>query len=199
MGERPSSSAEVLASGSERPGIGEQWHGLSRRVRRVVGCALAVVLLMALGSYAYAQRPDRPPPSPPGPPSPAKAVEMWSTGVGDLTAKGSGTFTLGFVANSSSKVTVERVRQTYGGIELDLYGDRPVRVPHERRVTVDARIVSCQGLPADARMPVVEFTVRNARGRQTFRFSPGERYAQALAATVRSACAREGRPVPAGR
>ncbi|GAA2073591.1 hypothetical protein GCM10009801_27000 [Streptomyces albiaxialis] len=186
-------------SGSERPGVEERWRGLPGRVRRVVGCALAVVLLMALGSYAYAQRADRPPPPPPGPPRPAQAVQMWSTGVGDLTSNPSGTFTLGFVANSSSKVTVERVRQTYGGIQLDLYGDRPVRVPRERRVTVDARIVSCSGLPPDARMPVVEFTVRNARGRQTFRFSPGERYAQALAATVRTACAREGRAVPGSR
>ena len=190
-----SATTDVLVSGAERPGVGERWHGLPRRVRRVVGCAVAVVVLMGLGGYAYGQRADDPPPGPrpDAPPPPARALQMWSTGVGYPTSEDPRSFALGFVADvtsgAGSEVTVERVRQTYDGLRLSLAGDRPVRVPRERRVTVDARIVSCDALPAHVRAPVMRFTVRDEQGRrQTLRLSPGKRYAEALAATARAAC-----------
>jgi hypothetical protein len=161
------------------------------RHRRAVLASSTAAALIAGGGYLYASRPQEPPPTPP--PYPSQVVDVTYLGTvitsGDAAPR-SFSFGVGLTTQSGPPVTVTRMTQPYTGLSLTSVPHFPFRTrtgfPH--KVVITLHVTDCSQVPANAGLPFLDVTLRNARAIQVHSFILGDRYAHDLSKGIQDAC-----------
>ena len=168
-----------------------RWYGRHRRAART---AAAAAVLLALGGYAVATRPEPPAPAPPPElPYPSQVFTMVYLGRGTAPAnapRGSFSFRMELSTSEGPPVTVTRITQPYTGLSLTSVPPVPIRTRRgiPRKVVVTMRATECAKVPENAELPFLDVTLRNTRAMQVHSYILGHRYAQDLSRALKAAC-----------
>ncbi|WP_073952486.1 Tat pathway signal sequence domain protein [Streptomyces kebangsaanensis] len=169
------------------------------RHRRASLAALALILLLAGGSYLYATRRHTPPPAPSLPPYPSQVTDISYLDAVATPPRDAGTRSFSFAVlvgvRSGPPVTVTRIAQPYAGLSVTSEPRPPFRTKAgtAHNVAITMHIKECGKVPASAGLPFLDVTLRNARAIQVHSFILGPRYAQALSQALQVACGNDFR------
>ena len=191
-GTRAWEAADAPARGAprRRPVL---FHG--RRRRAVLG-TLAAVLLMTAGGLLWATRPQEHQQTAPQPPFPSQVVDVEYLGplpVPPGTRPRTFALEVLLSVDSGPPVTTTRVAQPYAGIFLTSVPRAPFRTKagSARKIVITMHVTDCGNVPADAGLPFLDVTLRNARAIQVHSFILGSRYAQDLSQALQVACSND--------
>lgn len=169
------------------------FHG---RHRRAVLGALAAVALLTAGGLLWATRPQERQQAAPKPPFPSQVVDVDYLGplpVPPGTRPRTFALEVLLSVESGPPVTTTRLAQPYAGIFLASAPRAPFRTAagSARKIVVTMHVTDCGNVPADAGLPFLDVTLRNARAIQDHSFILGSRYAQDLSQALQVACSNE--------
>lgn len=172
---------------------------LHERHRRAVLVALALILLLAGGSYLHATRRHAPPPAPSLPPYPSQVTDISYLEAVATPSRDAGTRSFSFAVlvgvRSGPPVTVTRIDQPYAGLSVTSEPRPPFRAKAgtAQNVVITMHIKECEKAPESAGLPFLDVTLRNTRAIQTHSFILGPRYAQTLSQALQVACGNDFR------
>ncbi|MDX3530084.1 Tat pathway signal sequence domain protein [Streptomyces sp. ID05-39B] len=166
------------------------------RHRRAVLGALTAVLLLTAGGLLWATRPQDRQQAAPEPPFPSQVVDVGYLGplpVPPGTRPRTFALELLLSVESGPPVTTTRLAQPYAGIVLTSAPRAPFRTAagSARKIVITMHVADCGNVPADAGLPFLDVTLRNARAIQDHSFILGSRYAQDLSQALQVACSNE--------
>ncbi|MCX4761224.1 Tat pathway signal sequence domain protein [Streptomyces sp. NBC_01275] len=166
--------------------------------RRAALSILAACALLAGGGYLYATRPHDPQPAALAPPFPSQVVDVTYLG-GHTVPPGAPPRTFAFEVllevDSGPPVTVTRMAQPYAGLSVTSAPRAPFRTTagSARTIVVTMHVTECGTVPANAGLPFLDVTLRNARAIQVHSYILGPNYAQDLSDALQVACSNDFR------
>ncbi|MFD8482494.1 hypothetical protein [Kitasatospora sp. NPDC059673] len=160
-----------------------------RQKSLVVGLLLALALALTVRHAMDRSTAEANSPPPPALPFPSQATRFEYGG--PLPAwQDSFALSLRVHNTSAGPVDVLGVSQGYRGLSVVVSGWLPQTVPPGQTVSlrVGLRVTDCSAAPADAGMPFLDVTLRNARAMETVSEIPGDAYARDLSAALHATC-----------